>query len=330
MLGPVTEVSNISRSVTLAPAGLAQQRAALSLILAPSDRLAGENEISEFLRVADGRKIDLARLHVAVGGNRLLWAALPIPSPGRTLLLLAPNYFIDQAQVAAAEFLTQFLCAQYRDCHLAQLLVEPSSRNLRTVYQRAGFMEIAELAYLQTAARKPKISPALPEDYYFENYASANHELFATAIRESYEQSLDCPALSKLRDIEDVILGHKAAGGAGADVMPSGELWRVLMQRRAGPLGPAPCGVLLLCRTDGQTMELVYIGLAPHARRRGLGTILVQMALATAAEENRRLTLAVDSLNQPAVRLYYRLGFQKVGAKVAMIRDLRTGNGGEK
>jgi mycothiol synthase len=69
---------------------------------------------------------------------------------------------------------------------------------------------------------------------------------------------------------------------------------------------------------------LVYIGLAPQVRGRGLGTILVQQALSTAAEDNRRrLTLAVDSSNQPALRLYFRHGFQKMAEKVALIRDLQ-------
>jgi ribosomal-protein-alanine N-acetyltransferase len=71
-------------------------------------------------------------------------------------------------------------------------------------------------------------------------------------------------------------------------------------------------------------MELVYIGLSTHVRRRGLGKILVQTALSQAAEEGRqRLTLAVDSRNVPALHLYFRHGFQKVGEKTAFIRDLR-------
>jgi ribosomal protein S18 acetylase RimI-like enzyme len=109
--------------------------------------------------------------------------------------------------------------------------------------------------------------------------------------------------------------------GGVAEFSP--KLWRVLLQRHAD--GPKPVGVLLLCRTDpADGMELVYLGLSLPGRRQGLGAMLVQQALATAAEENRkRMTLAVDSRNAPAIRLYYRHGFQKAGAKIAFIRDLR-------
>ena len=36
-----------------------------------------------------------------------------------------------------------------------------------------------------------------------------------------------------------------------------------------------------------------------------------------------RLSLAVDANNAPALRLYYRHGLQRVGSKIAMMRDLR-------
>jgi ribosomal-protein-alanine N-acetyltransferase len=69
---------------------------------------------------------------------------------------------------------------------------------------------------------------------------------------------------------------------------------------------------------------LVYIGLAPMARRKGLGSLLVQQALATAAGDGRQvMTLAVDARNEPALRMYFRHGFSKIGAKRALIRDLR-------
>ena len=45
-----------------------------------------------------------------------------------------------------------------------------------------------------------------------ETYQPENHALFAAAIQESYRDTLDCPALSGLRDIEDVIAGHQSVG----------------------------------------------------------------------------------------------------------------------
>jgi ribosomal protein S18 acetylase RimI-like enzyme len=52
--------------------------------------------------------------------------------------------------------------------------------------------------------------------------------------------------------------------------------------------------------------------------------MLVRQALTTtAAAKLPRLSLAVDSRNEPALRLYYRHGMQRVCSKVALMRDLR-------
>jgi ribosomal protein S18 acetylase RimI-like enzyme len=67
----------------------------------------------------------------------------------------------------------------------------------------------------------------------------------------------------------------------------------------------------------------VYLGLTPSARGRGLGDLLVRQALATtAALGASRLSLAVDSQNGPALKLYYRHGLQRVASKLAMMRLL--------
>jgi ribosomal protein S18 acetylase RimI-like enzyme len=71
-------------------------------------------------------------------------------------------------------------------------------------------------------------------------------------------------------------------------------------------------------------MELVYIGLSPAARGVGLGDYLVRLAMAKTAQSGLRvLTLAVDSVNTPAIRLYHRHGLSEVQRRHAMIKDLR-------
>jgi ribosomal protein S18 acetylase RimI-like enzyme len=296
---------------------------ALSLVLSTATRLATDREVGDFIRISAERNIDLSTLTAIEDAGRIMWALLPIDTPGGTLQLLSPNYLFDVAQVAPAGRLIDTLCLQYarRGGKLAQVLIDPASAAVRTLYQSLAFQEMAELRYLQSPIRRPRIDPVLPPDYHFETYTPATHALFAQAIRESYAQSLDCPTLNGLRDIEDVIHGHQAAGVSGGGFDAS--LWRVLIHRPS--TGPeTPCGVLLLARTDpAEAMELVYIGLAPSARRKGFGKLLVQQALAAAHADHRtRLTLAVDSRNQPALSLYYSQGFQNIGVKVALIRNL--------
>jgi ribosomal protein S18 acetylase RimI-like enzyme len=127
---------------------------------------------------------------------------------------------------------------------------------------------------------------------------------------------LDCPALAGQRDIEDVVAGHRAAG----EFRP--ELWFLLMGEGEEALGVA----LVAPAPPTDATELVYLGLTPAARGRGLGDVLMRQALhATHAHGLSRLTLAVDAGNGPALKLYYRHGLRRVHAKVAMMRDLRVG-----
>ena len=153
----------------------------------------------------------------------------------------------------------------------------------------------------------------LPGGLMWLEYSPQTHPLFARAIGESYEYSLDCPGLNGLRDIQDVMAGHKATG----DFDPAA--WFVLVNQ------DVPLGAMLLSRiprTDA--VELVYLGLTPDSRGRGLADLLMRQALWATAWMNRsRLTLAVDSQNAPALKLYYRHGMQRTGSKIALMRDLR-------
>jgi ribosomal protein S18 acetylase RimI-like enzyme len=144
-------------------------------------------------------------------------------------------------------------------------------------------------------------------------YGPDTHALFGRTIAETYQQSLDCPRLNGLRDIEDVLAGHKASG----EFDP--RLWALLVE------GETALGALLLARAvPADTLELVYLGLTPAARGRGLGDGMMRRALASAAADGAgRLSLAVDSDNVPALKLYYRHGMQRVGAKLALMRQLR-------
>ena len=59
-------------------------------------------------------------------------------------------------------------------------------------------------------------------------------------------------------------------------------------------------------------VRLVDLVLAPPARNRGLGTALTKALLAEAARPNQPVRLHVIR-HSPAVRLYQRLGFGKIG-----------------
>lgn len=295
------------------PARAEEIQPVLAMILGSAHAPAGPEQVLEFLQFASGRGINVNDLWVACASGKPVWGILPITNPGHTALLFAPPRRPADCDVAP---LVEAVCEHLsrRSTYLAQALLDPPDAAGRGMLATLGFKEMAELVYLQVNVSRAIATPELPESFWWQTYSAQTHPLFERAILESYQQSLDCPGLNGLRDIGDVIAGHKASG----EFNP--RFWFVLSER------DMPRGVLLLCRvprTDAS--ELVYLGLAPVARRRGLADLLVRQALWAVREMSlSRLTLAVDANNAPALRLYYRHGMSRIGSKVALMRDLRS------
>lgn len=284
---------------------------AIRLILSNDGRLAGDSQVVDFLRYAVDRGIDLNDIWLVLRDQRIVWATLPVINPGRTMLLLMPDA-PPAGDVEAVQTLLDTVCEHFaaRGIAMTQALLEPSATVATTLSDACSFARLAELLYLQGDVRR---APAPAATLHLETYNSTTHDRFAAAVLASYEQSLDCPALNGVRDIEDILTGHKGTGDFASD------LW-LLASDDAGQ----PLAVLLLAPIAGAALELVYLGVCPAARGQGLATSLLRHAMSLArARGLQRLSLAVDSANVPALRLYYGHGMYRICSKIAMMRDLR-------
>ena len=307
-------------------------RPALALALAGEARSAPQSTVTGFLHQPAFHAAAVAGLTCVTVRGKPKFAMVPLPSPGKTALLLTstrlPRRPVEGLHAAVAAAI-RHACQSQRvaGIQLAQILLPPSATKLaELVTQRCGFWPLAHLLYMQKRCRRRSGGPvALPNGWRTEPYSPATHDWFREAIARSYEGSLDCPELSGRREIEDVIAGHKAAG----EFRPS--LWRVLLREDGGGRGGSvtPAGVLLLAGlgvAGSAGVELVYLGLTPEARGRGLGERLLSVAQSAAASTyGGTLALAVDSRNAPAVRLYRRSGLKQVQTRYAFLRDLREG-----
>jgi len=318
ILSPVRALSNLLSGANASawvsrPAHASETDDALALVLGSPNSPASMAQIGEFKQFAHQREIDLRELWVFGSGNRLAWAVLPIYSPGRTILLLTPSELPRQGDVSP---LVDAVClaAASRGVHLAQLLADPSDGQLQQTFNRSGFIHIAELLYLQSALRRVPAPPRMAEGLSWQTYSDQSHPLFCRAILRSYIQSLDCPALAGLRDIEDIVAGHRSSG----EFDP--QYWHVLLDAEE------PIGVVLLTRVPRVEMaELVYLGVVPEARGRGIGDVMMKQALWGVSQMGlQRLTVAVDARNAPALKLYFRHGLGHIGSKTALLRDLRV------
>ncbi len=274
-------------------------------------------QVREFEAYAASMGISPDQQVMAYDGPRIAATCLWVPSPGRTAMLFATNLMeFPEAAGAAEQCIRAALAdAGAHEVVLVQTMLEPADELGAATFTRAGLQRLATLVYMERNA--PPVAPAvqLPPGLRLEVYSSSAHGAFRQVVLGSYEQTLDCPGLSGLRDINDILAGHQAVGRFDP------ALWTLVLE------DDRPLGCLLLAEiTARQALDLVYLGLLPAARGRGIGRALMQRLLGAVRERGLEvLTLAVDETNTPALRLYHRFGFTPVARRVALIRKLAAG-----
>jgi ribosomal-protein-alanine N-acetyltransferase len=88
--------------------------------------------------------------------------------------------------------------------------------------------------------------------------------------------------------------------------------------RQNNAAGTPATGGFVLVRSGGGEAEILTIGVDPKYRRCGLGWRLMRAALGQARQQDAEaMFLEVDQGNAPAIALYCRLGFRKVGERKA-------------
>lgn len=202
------------------------------------------------------------------------------------------------------------------DIVLAQVLLDPGASEEHEIFQAGGFLRLANLDYLERPIpRFQSIKPPqFGEGVSIEQWDPRSREEMISLLDRSYEETLDCPGLTGMRRTEDILEGHIASG------IFTPEWWHLLR------VDGRPEGVLLFNRAhDGETIELVYLGISREIRGRGLGRVLLTHGLAALdSASGRAIVLAVDRNNAPAVRLYRRAGFRVAVKRVAFVRQVPT------
>jgi mycothiol synthase len=293
-----------------------RHREAVTVLL--SHQRDGHVGARRFLEYARQNNVSLESMWSLVDGRGAIQATvLGVPSPGQTAMLFSTRPpSIQHADPIAR--LIDHACKGLRARHvdLAQALLDPGDEIPKSCYLAAGFMLLAQLSYMQRPIRATDsaLRADWPDGFVVEPYDTRRRDELVDLLDETYVDTLDCLGLVGLREAKDILTGHESVGDKSAHE------WHVL--RHDG----RAVGVLMLNpSTSADTVELVYLGLAPSARGRSLGAKLLRTGLSRLAKRREQsVTLAVDQQNQPAVSLYEREGFGVVLERVAMIRSLRT------
>jgi len=253
---------------------------------------------------------------VQSGKKRVNPVCLVMPNKGRTALLFVSepsgSHFVDRLGHLIERILHLL---DPEEIHIAQALLTSHEKESEKAFLSAGFTRLADLSYLEKRIGTPEIKPEMldwPTGYRVEMYRPELEDDFKAALADTYEQTLDCPALCGLREIDDVFEGHKCTGYFD----PS--LWTILY------CNDEPAGVLLLnpmsASPKPEWVELVYIGISAKHRGQRLGQLILTHGLSLLAERGvSKLTLAVDESNGPAIAMYRDLGFYRTDQRVALI-----------
>jgi ribosomal protein S18 acetylase RimI-like enzyme len=134
----------------------------------------------------------------------------------------------------------------------------------------------------------------------FRTFAEVEQNLFQQTLLRSYEDSLDCPEVSGVRTIEEVLAGHQAQGRF--------DPWRWWLASR---LGEAVGVIITSPQPDTGDWDLSYLGVVPQARQQGFGREMLSHVLVEARAAGAiQMVLSVDGRNTPARHLYRSMGFE--------------------
>lgn len=259
--------------------------------------------IAEVLEDARRGELDLSGLWVArIRSGRIVGAMMSLALAGKTAALwppeVRPSWRRGALAAALVEGALHDLAARgYRVAQAA--LDESAGAQAARDLTRGGMPRVTELLYLERETAAP-LPPAPAADFAWRSFDPSIEAEFREVLLATYEGTLDMPELEGARGLEDILAGHRAAG------LFSPERWQ--LGRLPGEPGAA--AVLLMTEAPGRdAWEVIYLGLTPAARGRGLGRAVIRHALETAREHAAILELAVDLRNTPAVRLYRSTGF---------------------
>jgi len=278
------------------------ERAAEALELVFSHLGADEQaqQVQTLLAHARSGRLSLEGLLEARRGGQLVGAQLAQILPGKAAVVWPPRIVPGQPGSLIAELL-EAACHHMaaRDARVAHALVDLVTETDDRALRGAGFDPLADLLYLVSLENQfPTSRPDSP--LQFEPYSPNDHQRLARVVKATYEKTLDCPRVSDVRSIDEILEGYRATG-----VFDPGR-WLIVRQ------GGRDVGCLLLAdHPEHGNWELVYMGLVASARGNGWGADIARYGQWLTGQAGcGRMVLAVDADNAPAIAMYAAVGFQ--------------------
>lgn len=258
-----------------------------------------ERRCANALHLLQRGELDPQGIFIVRGASSLDGALVCLPVPGRSALLWPPGAVGERREAVEDALLCHAVSwLRQSGVRLAQTLLAPEEMVLAAPLLRNGFAEVTRLWYLRHDLNLPLHCLHLPAHLEYQPFA--DDALFRRTLARTYAETLDCPEINGVRELEDVLTGHRTQGAFDPE-----RWWLALAETE-------PVGVLLMTEMpESGDWELAYMGVVPEARRRGFGREMLLHALCAArAADAPAVTLSVDVRNRPAWNLYRALGFE--------------------
>jgi ribosomal protein S18 acetylase RimI-like enzyme len=307
-------MSDFVSAVVIEPARREEIAAAFRLLFQHLDEEDRETRVANALKMLRDKELNPGGALVARADGHLQGALFCQSAAGASGLLWPPQTQpMNNREVE--DQLIDHACRLLADhgAKLVQSLLTLEETSLGTSLERNGFAHITQLWYMRHDLEIPAELLQQTDHLDYVSYASGEHTHFHQTLFRTYEATQDCPEVNGVREIEEVIAGHKSQGRHDP------ETWWLASHRGR------PVGVLLLGEmADLKSWELLYLGVVPEARRQGFGRELARKAMWEArAAEAPQLTLSVDARNQPALHLYKEVGFEAYDQREVYLRILK-------
>ena len=288
------------------------------LLLQGHDPADAQGQLERWTDALQSGELSSEGLFVAQDGPLVVGAVWVQSQPGAYALLIPPEIAPHETTRLAERLLQSALDAAYRHgVRLVQALLPVSDERHAEFLSAQGFATLADLVYLLCLEGAFPAERPQQVGWRCRPYQATDESALLALLPRTYEGSLDCPGLAGLRTAAESLAGYAAVGSSGV------EHWRLVEVE--GRLA----GCLLMADHPGDgPRELVYLGLVPEVRGRGLGVALSHWAQWEARAAGKRvLVLAVDVGNAPALRVYSDAGFSIWEQRRVFMKNLSSSLG---
>jgi ribosomal protein S18 acetylase RimI-like enzyme len=291
----------MAEPLTIRPTPPERQIAALTLLfanLSPAERAA---QMALSLAAVQSRGVSTDGLLIAERSGQMVGAVWATLLGGKSALVWPPQIAAGEVESTASDLLRAADdWMRTRDTTLATAyLADADSLEGRRLTANE-YECAATIAYLLSELGDfPDHPPAARLE--FVRFDERDWPRLTAIVDATYSGTRDCPRLNGMRSTRDVLDGYRTSAAY------SPEHWLIVRDQ----LQDVGC-LLLADHARDNHFELVYMGVVPAARGRGLGTDITRQAQwLTRCAGRANLALAVDAENSPALCGYAACGFRE-------------------